>query len=189
MSLPEQPKGPPDGARRLRRVWIPLSEREGGRSAPALRRYAIRDRICAVAVNLTWREIAKKTGFNHETVRRYCLLGGASAEFVLAFCQAYGVSVHWLLTGDGALYDSDLKSDILQAASMQEIFRALERRARKIEEDLEAQRVRLLQLRPLPSPAPQAQRIPSGCQGSPPHRDLTGLPLEPSVEAPRSQEG
>src|ERR1051326_6097362 len=54
-----------------------------------------------VADGLTIVEVSQKTGYNHETVRRYMRDGLPGAEFLKVFCDAYGVSSDWLLLVKG----------------------------------------------------------------------------------------
>ena len=64
---------------------------------------ALADRLCRVAEGVPLREIARCTGYNHETIRRYMLRGNVPAHFVVAFADAFGVGPVWVLTGKGAM--------------------------------------------------------------------------------------
>ncbi|MGE0365678.1 MAG: helix-turn-helix domain-containing protein [Phycisphaerales bacterium] len=46
---------------------------------------------------LTYREVAERTGLNHESIRRQLLAGRPSVESVVLLCRAFGVSADWIL--------------------------------------------------------------------------------------------
>ena len=62
---------------------------------------AFADRLCRAAEGVPLREIARCTGYNHETIRRYMLTGQVRGHFVVVFAEAFGLSPGWLLTGRG----------------------------------------------------------------------------------------
>jgi hypothetical protein len=58
------------------------------------------ERLRFVAGGRSYRDIARATGFNAETVRRYfCARGSVPAAFLASFCRAYRVSADWMLLG------------------------------------------------------------------------------------------
>jgi hypothetical protein len=62
---------------------------------------ALAERLCRTAEGVPLREIARCTGYNHETIRRYMLRGNVPAHFVVVFADAFDVSPVWVLTGRG----------------------------------------------------------------------------------------
>lgn len=74
------------------------------RKKPGSTQYCINlaNRLNAVTGGVSLREAAKATGYNHETIRRYCNKGKCPADFLVAAAYAFGVSPGWLLTGPGA---------------------------------------------------------------------------------------
>jgi helix-turn-helix protein len=49
------------------------------------------------------REIAARTGYHPETVRRYFRRGRLSLRFFAAICEQFGISPEWLLWGSGPM--------------------------------------------------------------------------------------
>src|SRR5262245_57647746 len=68
----------------------------GGASPPRYDR-RVAARLREVASGLSFGQIERMTGFNHETVRRYMQLGNPSAAFLRAFCVTFGVSADQML--------------------------------------------------------------------------------------------
>lgn len=66
-------------------------------SAPAAWKKVLASRLREVFGDLTYREIARATGHNHETVRRFLASGSPSVAFLVAVSRRYGVSVDWLV--------------------------------------------------------------------------------------------
>ena len=60
---------------------------------------AISRRFREVAGELTFREVARLTGSNWETTRRYMRSGSPSVRFLARFAEAFGVTADWLLRG------------------------------------------------------------------------------------------
>jgi hypothetical protein len=72
-----------------------------------------------------WREVARDTGYNRETVRRYCTKGGFDGDWLMRVAAAYGVNGHWLLTGDGPMRACEIVTDALKAARVGALAEAL----------------------------------------------------------------
>lgn len=68
---------------------------------------AIRDRLRRVLEPYSARQIARATGHNHETIRRYLIAGALPADFLYAVCVVYGVCPRFLLLGIGQPSTSD----------------------------------------------------------------------------------
>lgn len=68
----------------------------------------IAERLHRVAAGLSFSEVARRTGTNRETARRYMTLGRPSAEFLAHFCAHFAVSGTWVLTGIGDPRDDAL---------------------------------------------------------------------------------
>ncbi len=63
---------------------------------------AIRNRLAGCCEGHSFAEIARATGVNAETVRRFATgQGSPSIVFVRRFCEAYRISANWLLLGVG----------------------------------------------------------------------------------------
>ena len=62
---------------------------------------AIRSRLNHVLSGISARSIAKATGHNHESIRRYRRSCRVPADFLYAVCVAYGISPTGLLLGLG----------------------------------------------------------------------------------------
>ena len=60
-------------------------------------------RIAIAAPGLSFNAIERRTGINHETVRRHLRNGSPSIRFVIAFCKAFDVSADWLIRGLGPM--------------------------------------------------------------------------------------
>lgn len=59
-------------------------------------------RLRQAAENYSYARISAQTGVHAESVRRYLTKGRPSAYFIAAFCQSFGVSPSWILTGEEA---------------------------------------------------------------------------------------
>ena len=62
---------------------------------------------------LSLKEFSEKIGVNYRTLQNY--LGGISTpsgEFLIAANEEYGVSIKWLLKGDGEMYDAESMNKI-----------------------------------------------------------------------------
>ncbi len=57
---------------------------------------------------LSFSEIARRTGSNRETVRRYMTQGKPTVAFVAAICEHFGISPTWLILGRGPKFDHTL---------------------------------------------------------------------------------
>jgi|GEM_PF-2978099 len=69
--------------------------------------------------------MARKTGYNAETVRRYLNGGRVPASFVAAVSREYGVDAAWLVLGDP---DGRAHSSPASRISTEELIQELERR-------------------------------------------------------------
>jgi len=59
-------------------------------------------RLRLAAENYSYARISSQTGVHAESVRRYLTKGRPSAYFIAAFCQSFGVSPSWILSGEEA---------------------------------------------------------------------------------------
>jgi len=74
---------------------------------------------------MTYREIGEITGTNAETARRYITGQAPSVEFVIRLCQRKGVNGQWLLSGQGPMRVSEIKSASLRDAGPGELLSAM----------------------------------------------------------------
>jgi transcriptional regulator with XRE-family HTH domain len=63
-------------------------------------------RLQDISGGLSFSEVARRTGVNRETARRYLTHGKPSAEFLARFCDAFGVQGTWLLCNRGPKFDT-----------------------------------------------------------------------------------
>ena len=77
------------------------SHRVASRASVAAWHRAVVGRLNEAAGSITLDEIARVTGANHETVRRYMHHGRIPAQFAYQFCLAFDVTPEWLLSGKG----------------------------------------------------------------------------------------
>lgn len=89
---------------------------------------AIRRRLHEVFAGLAYRSVGEMTSLHPETVRRYMLSGRPSVEFLTAVCEAFEVSVEWLVFGRGAQQRVDAVRDAVERASAGELLREVARR-------------------------------------------------------------
>lgn len=93
-------------------------------------------RLRTVVGQRTYRELSELTGINAETVRRYVLGQPPSVDFVMGLCKSQGVNPTWLLTGEGPMRASEVKSFALRDANAHELLAAvaftLERLAERV---------------------------------------------------------
>ncbi len=93
-------------------------------------------RLRSVVGQRTYRELCELTGINAETVRRYVLGQPPSVDFVMGLCKSQGVNPTWLLTGEGPMRASEVKSFALRDANAHELLTAvaftLERLAERV---------------------------------------------------------
>ncbi len=85
----------------------------------------LHDRLAAVTAGMTYREIGEITGTNAETARRYITGQAPSVEFVIRLCQRKGINGQWLLSGQGPMRVSDIKSASLREAGPGELLSAM----------------------------------------------------------------
>ncbi|MEN0020083.1 MAG: helix-turn-helix transcriptional regulator [Planctomycetota bacterium] len=86
---------------------------------------ALHERLATVAGNQSFREIARQTGLNAETVRRYMQGQAPSAEFLVALCKTLGINAEWLLLGKGPMRADDIHEEALKAASAGDLLIAM----------------------------------------------------------------
>jgi len=79
-------------------------------------KHTIQDRLRSLMDGRAATEVADRTGFHVDSVRRY--IGGQkpSLEFLTAVCHAYGVSAEWLLEGFGEPHQDEAKVQALREA-------------------------------------------------------------------------
>ncbi len=88
-----------------RRAGAPVQGRTG---APAPSLSPLHKRLLIAAGDHSARELARLTGCHPETVRRYLCGRQPSVEFVIAFSEALGVRIDWLLLGHGPRFPDEL---------------------------------------------------------------------------------
>lgn len=82
-----------------KRRLSPKGADRGSQSRSSPWHAAISRRFREVAGTLTFREVARLTGSNWETTRRYMRSGSPSVRFLARFSEAFGVTADWLLRG------------------------------------------------------------------------------------------
>jgi transcriptional regulator with XRE-family HTH domain len=85
----------------------------------------LHERLAAAVGQRTYRAVADMTGTNAETVRRYMQGQSPSVEFLASVCAALHVNAHWMLTGQGAMLQSDSRVHALQQANPGELMGAI----------------------------------------------------------------
>jgi len=68
---------------------------------------SFRDRLQQIAADKTWVEFSQKIGSNTNTVGLWDDEHLPSGKKLKAICAAYGVNLHWLLTGEGEPFPGD----------------------------------------------------------------------------------
>lgn len=80
----------------------PTGVHRAQRAAPNPSWFGVVDRMVGVIGTLSYREVARRTRFNHETIRRYMnYLSEPGASFIVDFTRAFAVEPKWLLMGTG----------------------------------------------------------------------------------------
>ena len=74
---------------------------------------------------IVYREVAKRIGMNPETVRRQLGFGKPSVPLLIALANEYGLDMHWLLTGHGTPFRSDLLDYALDQYGERAILRSV----------------------------------------------------------------
>jgi hypothetical protein len=85
----------------------------------------INDRLLAAAGRFSYREIGDMTGIHPETVRRYMNGDPPSAEFLATFCAGMGISVDWMLFGQGSMSSASAIRQSLALVSEGALFAGL----------------------------------------------------------------
>lgn len=83
------------------------------------------ERLNEAAGKTSYRKLGKLTQTHPETVRRYMQGQTPSSNYVIAFCDALGVSGDWLLTGKGPKMRSDVRTHALKQADASELLGAI----------------------------------------------------------------
>lgn len=111
-----------------------------GTVSPQLRQDAALAMEAAVGARLelarngySFRDLARMTGCNPESVRRYHRTGQPSFEYILRLCPALGISPNWLMSGVGAPMADDPVNRLLKDATEAELFDALSQHSRNRE--------------------------------------------------------
>lgn len=131
----------------------------------------LHQRLRTVVGRRTYRELSQLTNTNHETVRRYMLGASPSAEYLSGLCSALDINGEWLLTGQGPMHQSEVKTHALREANASELLSAIAATLERIIERVERIEVFLqtLELRlrggavSSPDAAP-AVSVPAGAQ-------------------------
>jgi hypothetical protein len=63
----------------------------------------VAERLTLAADWKPFADVAGRTGFHAETVRRYLRTGRFPVQFLAAFCRAYEVEPRWMLFGEGPM--------------------------------------------------------------------------------------
>jgi transcriptional regulator with XRE-family HTH domain len=87
----------------------------------------LHERLHAAVGSRTYRAIAEATDSNPETVRRYMQGQAPSAEFLAALCSALGLNAQWMLSGQGPMKASQIRTHALGQASAAELLHAMAR--------------------------------------------------------------
>ena len=111
----------------------------------------IHSRIAGLVAGMTFAELGALTECNAETARRY--VNGRSVpsvDFVARLAEASGVSVSWLITGNGPRDEVLLRQHAIQSLSLKDMFLIIADRVGRLEEaqarwDAEAQTSRQAQ--------------------------------------------
>lgn len=93
----------------------------------------IRDRLGFALGSQSNRSVARRTGYNTETVRRYRQTGNTKATFIASVALAYGINADWLLTGRGVWNElNQVRNDVEQPdlnELLDQLVRSIESRA------------------------------------------------------------
>jgi transcriptional regulator with XRE-family HTH domain len=85
----------------------------------------LHERLHAAVGSRTYRAIAEMTDSNPETVRRYMQGQAPSAEFLAALCRVLGLNAQWMLSGQGPMKASQIRTHALGQASAAELLHAM----------------------------------------------------------------
>lgn len=97
--------------------------RSSGRDLPAAELHAmslqtVAERLRHASGGLSIAAVSRLTEHHPETVRRYMRGQPASVEFVGRFCQCLGISLEWLILGQGPMRrEGALRPDRLTASA------------------------------------------------------------------------
>lgn len=83
------------------------------------------ERLNEAAGKTSYRKLGKLTQTHPETVRRYMQGQTPSSTYVMAFCDALGVSGDWLLTGKGPKMRNEVRTHALKQADASELLNAI----------------------------------------------------------------
>lgn len=105
--------------------------------APKGNKHAVSLRIAAACSGYTLSQIAKRTGWGAETVRRYVRQGHRpSVDFVAAVAERFNVSVGWLVLGEGTMEISGRVAVPAPAIQVDNLLRSLEEHVNGLEEQV-----------------------------------------------------
>ena len=83
-------------------------------------------KVQVVCANRSIHEIARLTGTNPETTRRYVRgFSPPSAEFLAGLCMALGLSGEWILNGRGPAQSASFCDEVLRSASLRQLLGAV----------------------------------------------------------------
>lgn len=77
---------------------------------------------------VSYSELSRMLGMNHETVRRIFRGGSPTAQFMGGLAKQYGISPHWLLLGEGPRKCAELAQWAMLQADVPELLHALARK-------------------------------------------------------------
>ncbi len=99
MTKPRRKPGPRAGKRaRFSRSTLPTGNKWKTRGLEGW--IGLIERVNAVTGGMSYRELGRQVGFNHETLRRYCLFKSEPGiRFISRFVECFEVDPTWLLTG------------------------------------------------------------------------------------------
>ncbi|MCA9304663.1 MAG: hypothetical protein KC996_11130 [Phycisphaerales bacterium] len=83
------------------------------------------ERLNEAAGKTSYRRLGKLTETHPETVRRYMQGQTPSSTYVMAFCDALGISGDWLLTGKGPKLRNEVRTHALKHADASELLNAI----------------------------------------------------------------
>jgi transcriptional regulator with XRE-family HTH domain len=99
----------------------------------ALAKRAFATRLAQAVGARTYRQIARDTGLNHESVRRWLTGGSESipASFIIGLAHAYRISPSWLIFGIGTADGNCCSNKTLGECTVSELFLEMAERARQ----------------------------------------------------------
>ncbi|MBX3385387.1 MAG: hypothetical protein KF768_02325 [Phycisphaeraceae bacterium] len=132
----ERPGAAPASAECIRSV-LRLSasedapERADGPEIGPAPRGSISDRLALAFEGVPTPRLAKLTGFNHETVRRYLSGQNPPLRFVMSVCERFDLNPNWVLLGEGLAWNSSLEMADLSMVPTREVGEEIAARLKK----------------------------------------------------------